>query len=92
MLHLDNGSDKKSFFVTFLLFDDVMLHIFRNFVAKDLKNRLMDQYIPQEEVRRIISDMVKKRSSIVPLVLLWFSYGAFNWICSIFINIIMITK
>lgn len=27
----------------------------------------MDQYIPQEEVRRIIiSDMVKKRNSIVP--------------------------
>ena len=52
----------------------------------------MDQYIPQEEVRRIISDMVKKRSSIVPLVLLWFSYGALKWICSVFINIIMITK
>ena len=45
----------------------------------------MEQYISQEETRRIIiSDMVKKRGSIVPLVFLWLSYGALKWIRSAF--------
>lgn len=28
----------------------------------------MNQHIPQEEIRHIISDMVKKRNSIVPII------------------------
>ena len=40
----------------------------------------MNQYVSQEEVRRIIiSDMVKKRNSIVPLAILWLSYGTLKW-------------
>ena len=59
----------------------------------------MEQHIPQEEVRRIIiSDMVKKRNTIVPVIgedtmvyslcipsiHLWLSYGALKWIRSAF--------
>ena len=47
----------------------------------------MEQHISQEEVRRIIiSDMVKKRNSIVPLALLWLSYKSLKWIRSAFID------
>lgn len=43
----------------------------------------MEPYTPQEEVRRtIISDMVKKRNSIVPLVLLWI----LKWIRGAFLD------
>jgi hypothetical protein len=59
--------------------------------------KTMEQHIPQDEIRRIIiSDMVKKKNSIVPvigedtivyslsepLVLLWLFYRVFKWICS----------
>ena len=79
------------------------MKFFRNFVANNLKRlygNYMEQYISQDEIRRIIiTDMVKKRGSIVPvirvdtnvsysfgvpLVLLWLSDEPLTWICSAF--------
>ena len=45
----------------------------------------MELFTSQEEIRRIIIiDMVKKRNSIAPLVLLWFFDGTLRWIHSAF--------
>lgn len=44
----------------------------------------MEQYTSQEKTRRIISNMVKKRNSIVSLVLLWLFDGTLKWIRSAF--------
>ena len=50
---------------------------------KQLYEAYMEQHISQDEIRRIIiSDMVKKRSSIVPVILLWPTYGVLKWIRS----------
>ena len=68
----------------------------------------MNQRISQEDIRKIIiSDMVKKRNSIVlivvedkmvyylfviPMVLLLFSYGVLKWIRSAFVKEINVVE
>ena len=56
----------------FFLKKFALLKFFRNFVGNNLKRlykTYMEQYISQDEIRRIIiTDMVKKRNSIVPVI------------------------